>query len=330
MTSCPDYIRYSSKDQPKLIVVVDTEEEFDWDAEPDSNENSVRAIQKIHRMQEIFDEYNIIPCYVVDYPVTSQNESAEILKRIYDHGRCEIGAHLHPWVNPPYTEILSRTKMYPGNLSYDQEFSKLKILTQAIDETFGFRPEIYRAGRYGFGENTSEILSQLGYKIDLSVCSGFDFSNDGGPDFSDFISEPYWFGANTDLLELPLSGAFIGMAGKLSKPLYNAAGWFEFIRLRGMLSRLSIVDRLLLSPEGFSVAENKKLTHFLFNKGVRIFSWNIHSTTVVPGNTVYTQTARDVEKFLDSFRRYFDFFFDEMNGVVSTPTQIRNDLLRKK
>lgn len=325
MLNSRKYIQYPDDSPPQLIAVIDTEEEFDWDAEPNSNSNSVKAINELFRIQEIFNEYDIKPCYVVDHPIASQQESIAVLNQILKKGQCEIGAHLHPWVSPPYSEELSRSNMYPGNLSYELELKKLENLTNVIRKSFGLSPEIYRAGRYGVGQNTTKILQQLGYSIDLSVCSSFDFSDDGGPDFSDSFASPYWFGDNKDLLEIPLTGAFVGLTGTLSRYIYNAAGNLDYIKARGILSRLSIVDRLLLSPEGFTTAEHKKLTHFLYNRGVRIFSWNLHSSSVLPGMTIYTQTKQDVNDFLDSFRRYFDFFFGELNGVATTPTQIKKD-----
>jgi len=53
---------------PQLIVVIDTEEEFDWSAEPNAQANQVSAMAHIDRVQSIFNEYGICPCYVIDYP----------------------------------------------------------------------------------------------------------------------------------------------------------------------------------------------------------------------------------------------------------------------
>ena len=101
---------------PQLMVVIDTEEEFDWNKPVDRNSTSVVSMQHIHRVQDIFDEYNIKPCYVIDYPVASQQESYQYLVEIFKDNRCEIGAHLHPWVTPPETEELIAKNTYPGNL----------------------------------------------------------------------------------------------------------------------------------------------------------------------------------------------------------------------
>ena len=319
-------INFDSETSPQLIVVIDTEEEFDWSAEPSREANSTRAMESIYKVQDIFNEYDLKPCYVIDYPVSSDPDAVSILKSYLDADQCEIGAHLHPWVNPPFDESLSRSNMYPGNLSKKQEFEKLEKLTASIKNAFNIEPRSYKAGRYGIGPNTTDIMESTGYDIDLSICTAFDYRADGGPDFSHNTSDPYWFGGENKFLEIPLSGAFVGCGGRFSSELYNFAGKFDFLKMRGILSRLGIVDRLMLSPEGYSTREHIKLTDFLFKQGIRTFTWNFHSPTVVPGMTMYTSNEREVTQFLDSFRRYFDYFFGKLNGAPSTPIEIKNKL----
>jgi hypothetical protein len=322
-------IQLPASARPRLVVVVDTEAEFDWTAEPDSKATEVTAIQNIHRIQEIFDEYEITPCYVVDYPVATQAESVDILRSLLSDRLCEIGAHLHPWVNPPLGEDLSRSNMYPGNLGRKLERAKLELLTDTIEESFGIRPQVYKAGRYGIGSDTFDVLRSLGYKVDLSVCPPFDYSGDGGPDFCKAAATPFWFGDDLSMFELPLSGAFVGVSGALAGPLHHLAGKFELMRLRGILARLNIVDRLLLSPEGHSFDEHKKLVKFLLGRGVRTFTWSFHSPSVSPGMTIYTQNNRELKLFLDSFRRFFDYFLGELDGVATTPLRLRKELQAK-
>ncbi|WP_198262615.1 hypothetical protein [sulfur-oxidizing endosymbiont of Gigantopelta aegis] len=121
-------IRLATDTSPQLIVVIDTEEEFDWSSPPDKNAVAVTAMEKIYLVQDIFDEYQIKPCYIIDYPIASQAAGYEPLLEIYQKDNCEIGAHLHPWVNPPFEEALTISNMYPGNLSRALEFAKLKNL----------------------------------------------------------------------------------------------------------------------------------------------------------------------------------------------------------
>ena len=321
-----DPIKLPKDSRPKLIVVIDTEEEFNWDAPATREETSVNAMDYVHRVQDIFDEYNIVPCYVVDYPVVSQENGYRALKTIFSDGRCEIGAHLHPWVSPPFDEELCPENTFPGNLNFAVEKEKLRVLTDQIEQVFGHRPTTYKAGRYGVGSNTTKILSELGYDIDLSLCPPVDYSGQRGPDFSDCHAEPFWFGDKGDMLEIPVSGAFVGWAGELSKPIYNFGMDLVKFRLPGIFSRISLVDRLMLSPEGFDSKDHIKLTQFLYNRGVRTFTWSFHSPTVVPGNTSYVKNEKDLENFLSMFRTYFDFFFNTLGGEATTPTKLKSQL----
>ncbi len=312
---------------PKLIVVIDTEEEFDWSSAPSRDATSVSAMRHIQRVQNIFDEYNLVPCYVVDYPVASKKESYEVLKDIQQGGRCEIGAHLHPWVNPPFDEEISGFNTFPGNLPSNLEEEKLRILHAVIKANIGIDTKIYKAGRYGFGPSSTDILQRLGFDIDLSFCPPVDYSKEGGPDFSSYKAEPFWFGG-TKILEIPVTGAFVGWAGVASKSIYRIANRLIKLRVPGVLAKISAVDRLMLSPEGFDTDEHIKITNCLYKRGVRTFTWSFHSPSVVPGNTPYVKNELELIRFLDSFRKYFDYFFNELQGVASTPTGIKRQLER--
>jgi len=288
----------------------------------------VTAIDQIGRVQEIFDDYGIKPCYVVDYPVAATEKSAAMLRSIFDDGRCEIGAHLHPWVNPPIEEKISPFNTYPGNLSPELEEKKLATLTQALEGAFGQRPDIYKAGRYGVGPNSTQILERLGYSIDLSICPGFNYSGDGGPDFSRYGTQAFWFGRDFSMLALPLSGGFVGVASSFGRDLFEFGSRLRKLRVPGILSRLNIVDRLMLSPEGFTPSEHRRLVRALMSRGERLFTWSFHSSSVEPGMTAYTRDDQELGRFLDSFRYFFDFFLGEIGGVATTPTEVRLQLER--
>lgn len=314
-------IHLPASSPPQLMVVIDTEEEFDWNNFPDRQKTSVAHLNQLDRVQSIFDEYGIKPCYVVDYPIASDLYNNKTLRDIFATDRCEIGAHLHPWVNPPLTEELSIANMYPGNLSAELEYAKLAALVAKIEEAFLFKPTVYKAGRYGFGPNSQNIITQLGFEIDVSVCPPFDHRADGGPDYRAFNAEPFWFGGN--LLELPVTGAFTGWARGCAEPLFRNAQRLKSFKAPGILSKLGAVDRLVLSPEGYTPAEHKKLTQDLMARGTRLFTWSFHSPSVEVGHTPYVQNDRELQAFLDSFRRYFDYFFGELAGKATSPSQFK-------
>ena len=308
---------------PRLLVVVDTEEEFDWSADPDRAADSVRSMRAVERAQRICDRYGIRPCYVIDYPVATQADGYEPLRDIHDDGRCIIGAHLHPWVNPPFDEPLTRANTFPGNLPAALEREKLRILSEEIGTRFGAAPNVYKAGRYGYGAHTTQTLEALGFDVDVSLCPPLDQSSEGGPDYTREQPDPFWYGAERRLLELPVTGGFVGAAGRHGAALYPHAARLRALRVPGVLARLRLLDRLTLSPEGFSHEEHVRLTRALFARGLRVFTWSFHSPSLEPGHTPYVRDEGDLRRFLDAFERFFDFFFGELGGVATTPDELR-------
>ena len=314
--------------RPILSVVIHTEEEFDWSQPYDRKATGVSHMRHIDRAQSIFDAFGIVPNYVVDYPIASQAEAVSPLKAYAGAGKALIGAHLHPWVSPPFDEDVNVRNSYPGNLPATLEKEKLRLLTDRITESFGIRPLTYLAGRYGFGPNTAAILEELGYEVDISTAASIDYSGDGGPDYSNFTSDPYWFGRERRLLGLPGSGGYVGRLRAGGTPLYRqlTQPWLRKARISGAVARLRLLERIRLSPEDYSEAEMRRLTQSLLADGVRIFVFSFHSPSVMPGGTPYVKNAADLERFLDKCRRYFDFFMGKLGGTAMTPLEIKDFL----
>ncbi len=312
---------------PQLLVVVDTEEQFDWLKPFDRDARDVSHMRHIERFQAVCDEAGIRPVYVVDHPIATGAESVAALRAIHDRGGCEIGAHLHPWVSPPFDEEVNSWNSYPGNLPRALEREKLTLLTDAIERSFGVRTRIYKSGRHGFGSNTASILAELGFDIDLSPAPPFDFGEDGGPDWSRAPVDPYWIGDSGSILSIPSTGAFVGWGGASSRNLHEAARApvGRAVKLGGVLAWLGAVERLSLTPEGFVAEDLQRLTSTLFTRGIRVFSFSIHSPSVEPGHTPYVRDERELHSLLAACRDYFRYFKAELGGVPTTAS----DLLRQ-
>lgn len=312
------------------MVVVDTEEEFPW-SQFDRRNTAVTAMAELHTAQRVCDAHGIVPTYVADYPIVSQPDGYAPLRDILADNRCVVGAHLHPWVTPPFTEVVNARNSYPGNLDCALEQDKLRHLCTAIEDNLGVRPVAYKAGRYGVGPNTYAILEAAGFDVDLSPSPPYDFSADGGPDFSQQDATPFWFGAQRRLLCIPTTGAYVGSAGRFSHRLYRFATRprLQRLRLPGVLGRLGLVSRLRLSPEGFPLKAMQRLTRHLLRRGQRAFVLSYHSSSLKPGCTQYVRTADDRSAFLATLNAYFDFFLRELGGVTMTPLQLRQHLLER-
>jgi hypothetical protein len=312
--------------RPILTVVIHTEEEFDWNKPHDSNATGVGHMHHIDRAQTMFDEFGIVPNYVIDYPIASQEIAIAPLKDFADSGRALIGTHLHPWVSPPYEEEVNTHNSYPGNLPRDLEAEKLRLLTEKITQSFGTRPVTYLAGRYGFGPNTGEILDELGYEVDISPAVPINFCADGGPDYSAYTSHPYWFGKQRKLLGLPGTGGYVGALRNGGTPLYKRLThpWLRRAKLSAIVARLHLMERIRLSPEDYSEPEMRRLTDALCRGGIRIFVFSFHSPSIQPGGTPYVQSQADLTRFLEKCRRYFSYFLETLGGTSMTPLEIRH------
>ncbi|MBK1696011.1 hypothetical protein CKO21_01970 [Rhodovibrio salinarum] len=309
--------------------MIDTEEEFDW-AKPLARENvCVRNIAEQPRAQALFRARGVVPTYVTDHPVVATPDSASVLRSFATTGEAVIGAHLHPWVTPPDDEAVTPVNSYAGNLPAALERAKLQTLTTAIVQATGVQPQVYKAGRYGFGPHTAGLLRELGYTVDSSMVAHTAFTADGGPDYTDLPADPAWLNTGAGILELPLTAGFAGVAratGPRSFPRLSAP-WAKRLRVPGVLARTRMLERVRLSPEGTTLSEMKRLTRALLADGQRVFCLAYHSSTLLPGGSPYADTSEAVASFLVRLEGYLDFFLEEIGGQPATPLDIRARLL---
>jgi hypothetical protein len=309
---------------PLLVVVVDTEAEFDWGLPP-RRTRGVSSVKRQAQVQRIFERYAVRPTFVLDYPVSSTPEGFQPLRDLYQSGACEIGAHLHPWDNPPFVEQKTDKNSYPGNLPSELEREKLIELTRSIQENVGVRPRIYKAGRSGVGGATASILAELSYEVDVSVLPGTDLNHRLGPDFSNCPACPYWFGDDLQLLEIPLSIGYTGLLALTGRLAYELTmnERLKALHVPAILARFGLIERITLTPEGISFEEQRRLTRALLRKGHRIFSYSYHSSSLLPGTTPYVRNETDLQAFLRCIDQYLDFFTREIGGLGATPLDVK-------
>jgi hypothetical protein len=216
-----------------------------------------------------------------------------------------VGTQLHPWVNPPFDEAVTPANSFTGNLPVPLQRAKLRALTEAITAAIGIRPSVYRAGRYGIGPHTARLLTEAGYRLDVSVRSLFDYSAETGPDFSRHPIWPWW--VNERLLEVPLTVGFTG-------PLHRWPALYRHAPLRAPLARTGLLNRVALTPEGTPLGEALALIRRLLADGTRLFSLSFHTPSVEPGHTPYVRDAADLRTFWAWWDGVLDLFARE--GVL--------------
>lgn len=301
------HARFPDDFGPHFVIFVDTEEEFDWE-QPLSRENvSVTAMEGLPEAQRFFREAGALPVYMVDYPIVDNDRSAAIIREMHEQDGCEIGTQLHPWVNPPFQEEPDDGyTSFTGNLPLDLQRAKLERLTARIEERVGQRPTLYRAGRYGIGRHSAGLLEEAGYRLDSSARALFDYSGEGGPDFSRFLTEPFWAGSSRTLLELPLTSTFVGPLRRFGMQLFPLGDRIPLWRT--VLARTRLLQRVSLTPEDYPLDLALEAIRRLIDDGMPVIGLSYHSPSIVPGHTPYVRDAADLKAFYAWWDGVFELF----------------------
>lgn len=319
----------------KLIVTIDTEED-DWGSYHRTG-HTLRNIEKIPSIQNIFDKYNVKPTYLITYPVATDVRARSILKEILDEGRCEIGSHCHPWNTPPFEEETNEYNSMLCNLPPALQYRKLEALHSEIVKTFKAEPTSFRAGRWGFSKSVAENILKLGYKVDSSVTPFCDWSDYYGPDFSEAPTQPTFLinhncsssDLDEGLIEIPATVGFLqknfSFCNKLLKKLKSKA--LRPFRIIGILYWLKLLNLIWLSPELNSGKEMQHLSCTCKKLGYQFINMMFHSTSLMPGQSPFVQNESDLETFITDIE--FLLAFASADGMRFTSLSEAGEVYRK-
>ena len=291
--------------RPICCLAIDAEEDFDWDRPVRTIGYSTACMHRIAELREIVGAYALKPTYLLTYPVLDDADAVRMIRRQHERGECEMGIQLHSWVTPPFDEP-STESSYLGNLDPALEERKLLTLAGRFTEAFGVAPVSFRAGRYGLSRSTADLLEKHGFTVDTSLAPRTDFQPAGGPDFSRYECDPFWFGRRRPLLELPLCRSLVGWSGPLAPFLYRCAAPPFDRWLGAVLSRSRCAERVTLSPEGNDAAAMRRFLRHRRNAGQSVFSLSFHSSSMLPGRNPYVRSRADLHRFYDRLSAILD------------------------
>ncbi|MFT4025889.1 MAG: polysaccharide deacetylase family protein [Novosphingobium sp.] len=297
------FVRFRPGGERRFLLTVDTEEEFDWNQPLRRSGHSLDTIPRLRKFQQFCERHGVVPVYLIDYPIANSALVADILRGPIAEGKAEVGVQLHPWVSPPHDEEVNQYNSFAGNLPPALELAKLKNLRNTIERNFGAQPLIYRAGRYGVGPNTARFLGEVGIAIDTSVRSRFDYSAGGGPNFRDLPLRPWWIGKAGGLMELPLTTVFQGVLRRWGSSIYPRL--WRTPRMRGLLARMGLLDRIPLTPEGVGIEEALRGIDIAVAEDIPVLVFSFHSPSLSPGFTPYVREVDDLDDFYEWWRQAF-------------------------
>ncbi len=305
--------------KPLFMVGVDTEADDQWSLEG-RKRLSVTNARALPRLQTLCDAYGVRPSYLVTHEMATQEPSRTILRDLLASGRCELGAHLHPWSSPPYREE-DLAGRYPSQLDDALLETQLRDLTATIESSLGVRPVTYRAGRHGFDGRSLRILETLNYRVDTSVDPLFNERRKGGPSFAGAPVSPYWPDhedvrrpGGSSVIEIPVSSATTPALPKAVERQFTS---LPAIPWRGYLKRLGL-RAVWLRPSYSNVEDANALASALVARGVPTLNMLFHSSELVPGGSPYNQDAADVDRFFEKLERVFEHIMKrlEARGVT--------------
>jgi len=322
-------------EKPFFILTIDTEEEWDWSGDFPHPPFSTKNIEQIPKFQAFCHELGVLPTYFVDHAVASNSEHAAILRQYFEDGRCDIGAHLHPWANPPIEESINEANSHAINLPIDLFERKISILTQKLTDTFGQHPYSYRAGRWGVNSQHLKVLSENGYRVDSSVRPFYReqyFSYTSAP------TTPYWpsmqdalreDNRNTcGILEIPVTSGYNLSNYELLDKVHTtlSAAPLNNLRLVGILWRLGLLRKTTITPEGTEPADVCRCIDSSIKRGDRIINMFFHSSDLLPGCTPYVQSETDKTRFMDVIKQCVEHVRKKYDGQMTTMRDIRHHL----
>jgi hypothetical protein len=300
-----------NKNKKKVLFVftIDAEEEWDWSGSFPQRDFSVDNIQLLDKFQLMCEGLGIRPTYFVDYAVAENPAAAAVLQPTVAEQRCEIGAHLHPWCNPPFYGAVGEHESHVVNLPIEQTEEKLKQLVEKLTGVFGVVPRSFRTGRWGIDSNVIQLLVKYGFSIDSSVYTYYRhsfFSHYNTPNL------PYWAdldrplaaGNDKQILEFPVTAGFNHPNFALCERLYSLISHpgLSWSHLVGMSWNLHMLRKTCLSPELFEPQDMLTLCQAALKNDYPVLHMFMHSSCLIENNNSLVGNRNAYDYICDAIR----------------------------
>ncbi len=307
-----------------VIVTVDTEADGQWEAD---GRVRVQNLDYVPRFQRMSEEYGIVPVYLCTYEVMVSRRFDETLAYWAKRGSCEIGAHLHPWTNPPYrggADVVdfdrSEYPGYPSELPLETFRAKMAVLTDLIRVKTGRPPRSYRAGRWGFCKEHIAVLRELGYTVDCSVTPhvdrrGFKGVAQGGPDFRGAPVTPYELSdddicasGTSGLLEVPVTIVHTQRLMRESPRAQETFGRLRRFPGAGLVNRALKLEPTWFRPyPTMNARRMRKVYEVARELELPCLEMMFHSSELMPGGSESFPTASSIERLFAMLESTFAF-----------------------
>lgn len=286
-----------AKKQITFLLSVDTEEEWDWEGPFPENDFSVENLHALPKFQAFCEQKGLRPCYFVDYAAAvGLAKQTEFLARVAE-SHCELGAHLHPWANPPYFGKATEENSHVVNLPVLQVEQKLDALMELFSTTLNYKPKAFRTGRWGISEAIMKLLYLRGFDIDSSVYPFYKndyFHCDGAP------LCPYWpdttnvlkSGIQRNILEVPVTVGFNRTPFEKASKLHDLSQLpaLQIFKPTAVLWHSKVLRKVYFSPEVADTENMISLADKAIENGQHVLHMYFHSSNLISNGTGFLKS----------------------------------------
>ncbi len=310
----------STARQILFVVTIDTEEEWDWSGAFPQKDCSLSNIDEIPRFQDFCDSHGVHPTYLIDYAVAADQNCSKIIQNIAKQDNVEIGAHLHPWCNPPYYGPTYERESHVVNLPIDHVESKLVQLDQTISEKIGIKAKCFRTGRWGINSDIIKLLVKHGYEVDSSVYPYYSnqfFSCHGAP------TQPYWpnhdnplqEGLDKSIFEFPITAGFNRKDFESWDRFHRLASDtpLSYLKIIGILWRTGLLRKIYFSPELSSLEDMLTIADMSIKRGAPALHMYFHSPSLKAGCSPFVESNKEVSAFYDRMKTLLETLNSKYN-----------------
>jgi hypothetical protein len=305
------------RDDRMFVITLDTEPDNEWGRPRVPTTHNARFIPRFH---ELCVRSGLKVTYLLTLEMAQDEFLRHFLRSRARSGECEIGAHLHPWNTPPLSPLTEddlRHHPYPFEYSAEVQRDKLQTLVTAIERHYDVRPVSYKAGRWGLDGVHAEILDEMGFKADTSVCPGVNWGpskgdpqRNGGPNFNRAGLRPYRLSredvcrpGSLRVWEVPPTIVFYSALGRYLpgvRALYS-----RYRRVRRLFDRQRLGSEWLRPYPHMTVERLARVAELARRTGTPVLNLTLHSSELMPGGSPYNRTEASIENL---FRRLAGFF----------------------
>lgn len=291
-----------------FIITIDTEGDNLWEWREGMPITTMNA-GYLPRFQELCDKYHFKPTWLFNWEMANDREAVEFVKRNLDKNRCEVGMHLHAWNTPPEYYLPKGEKSgNPYLIEYPERIMREKIaqMTYLLEEKFGEKPVVHRAGRWAMNDIYFRLLKEQGYLADCSVTPSVNWKSSVGqtPGFQgpDYRSEEGKISEREGIIEVPVSTLW--SRKMFIKAHFNKDGIRKEIK-HGRTGRT-----LWLRPTGRNLHEMLYLIEQNRRKAADTYlMFMLHSSELMPGGSPNFKTAESIERLY----RHMEILFMEIS-----------------